>query len=52
MIGGSPEGCPFVRAPFCWGVWGMCCDGTMEDGWWIADMVEEAVGPAENAGTT
>lgn len=24
----------------------------MEEGWWIADMVEEAVEPVENAGTT
>lgn len=29
----------------------MCCDGTMGEGWWMADIVEDAVGPDEKAGT-
>ena len=28
----------------------MCCDGTMDDGWCMADIVEDAVGPDEKAG--
>ena len=45
---GGPVG---ARTPFCCDDWGICCDGTMFRGWCIADIVDDALGPDENAGT-
>lgn len=44
--------CPFdARTPFCCEEGGMCCDGTIFEGWCMADIVDDALGPEENAGT-
>lgn len=50
IAGGSLEGCPLPgRTPFVWGDCNICWEGTTGDGWWIADIADDAVGPAGEA---